>query len=110
MRYCKLNGEPCEPTDENRGIWYSSSCGYWTDQWDLLITNPIPCCPKCGCPGYQTTWKEWFDGAKNYEEDNHPWYCKFLLEIKEKCFGKGFSYNEVYQKWLSDKGPRAGNE
>jgi len=102
MRYCTLDGKQCESTDDERGVWYSVSCGYWTDQWNLLVSNPIPSCPKCGCPGYQVIWKDWFGGAKKYEETN-PGYSEFLLEVKEKCFRRGWNYSEAYQKWVEER-------
>jgi hypothetical protein len=89
--------------DPERGIFYTT-CGFWTDDWDKVSTTvvaSIPCCPKCGLVGFQTTADEWFTGAKKYEDDNHPNYVEFIIESKEICSGPSFNYERAYQDWFT---------
>lgn len=90
----------------DRGVWYAThpTCGYWTDDWSNLkqfaghVPKPgdvmrggVPCCPECGCPGFQTTWAEWMGDAERFEREgrdhgqSYPRYVKFLLAQKGKC-------------------------
>lgn len=106
------DGKPTIADDPERGVWYSAgqSCGYWTDDWTKLVkVGPgIPVCPHCKMVGMQTTFKEWIDGAKKFEESGYPWYRKWLLETKEKCFRQlsilPMSFIDRYKAWCKEKG------
>lgn len=105
-----LNDDGVEvPADySTRLVWYSASglCGYWTDDWDRISTaDGIPCCPSCACPGMKCTAEEWFNGAKGFEEANHPRYVEFVNVSKENCGkpSKAPSYLQRYKDWLNVK-------
>lgn len=55
-QYLTLDGKRTIAEDPNRGVWYSSNCYYWTDDWSKLVKmGPgIPCCPVCKSPGFQS--------------------------------------------------------
>lgn len=100
------NGEVTTADDPARGVWYpAGSCGYWTDDWSKLGNRGgIPCCPHCGCPGMQTTAKNWFDGAEKFEKDDHPHYCAFLADSKEHCAGRGASsFMQRYEEFAAER-------
>lgn len=84
-RYQSLDtGESLKADDPKRGVWYSTRCTFWTDDWTRLASNRgIPCCPYCGAVGYQITFQEWDDGAKAYEKQGHPGYVKRLNALKD---------------------------
>ncbi len=89
LGYITLEGKVTTAEDPQRGVWYSASadCRYWTDDWNKLgsIGPGIPCCPRCGCVGYQTTYKHWMDKASKYEKEDHPGYVAKMNSWKEHC-------------------------
>jgi hypothetical protein len=92
-------GQAVNSDDPQCGVWLSSSCGYWTDDWDRVRCGGIPSCPTCGCVGYQATALKWFEGAKKFESEGHPGYVTFLNEIKEVCHGRNWDYEAKYREW-----------
>lgn len=109
LRFQKENGKHTSHDDPNLAMWYGP-CGYWTDDWAKLTTfGPgIPCCPKCGSPGFQTTAKAWLSGATRFEGEGHPGYRAFVNWMKERCGGKEFDWFEAYEKSDFARGPRRG--
>lgn len=103
MKYITMDGKVTNCLDPNRSVWYSAMCGYWTDDWDNVATTSgkhnIPCCPTCKCPGYYGSFQQWDEGAMKYESDGHPGYTIFLEQHKEKCSGRGFSFEKAYTDW-----------
>lgn len=100
-------GKLVEKNDDDRIIWFSIHCSYWTDDFSklkLTFPNGIPVCPNCKSLGFQTKYKDWERSAKRYESNDHPRYWEFILSIKEKCVtkmnGKPVSVKLVYKKWL----------
>lgn len=96
-RYITTHGEPTTAQDEQRVIWYSAQCTFWTDDWSLLKTvGPgIPCCPHCMMPGMQTMFKHWDKGAKEMDT-REPGYYTFLQDVKDKCLGKGQAIGKIW--------------
>ncbi len=106
--YFKFNSHvPTTADDPERGIWYSASCGYWTDDWSKLATigPAIPCCPKCGCPGMHCTAEEWLGGAATFEVKGMSRYLECVTMHKERCFGRGWNGLEFYKRWLKAQEP-----
>lgn len=99
-------GQPVAADDPNRAIWYGPQvCGFWTDDWNVLSSGVgnIPCCPECGAPGFITTAGKWFDGAHQYESQDHPGYVRWLDLAKGHCFAPiGSTAN--YIAWRSSMG------
>lgn len=91
---------PTTADDPKRMLWYGP-CGYWTDNWHLVATQSIPCCPTCGAVGFQGTFEEWMNGAKRFQADGHPAYVNFLNAAKEKC-GSGVGFIARYEQWLKE--------
>lgn len=92
-KYITENGKEVTPESPDRVIWYGQ-CGYWTDDWDLLIkVGPgISACPKCKTPGFTTNGDQWYKGIEKYDKEE-PGYKTFCSENKEKCYRhypKGF--------------------
>lgn len=106
MKYMTLQGRECGKRDPERGVWYSTLCGYWTDDWEKLgssrsgglltikapngevakVTAPgFPVCPRCGAPGMQATYGEWIEAAEKYESEGHPGYVEGLVSGRETC-------------------------
>jgi len=78
-------------------------CSYWTDDWEKIASTEshiIPHCPMCGGVGMQMEAKDWFASAKNYQDDDHPGYVRFLETHKEVCM-KGIPWMLAYEKWQS---------
>ena len=105
MKIQHYNGSRTTAEDQTRVLWYGS-CGFWTDDWDLIKTTDgtdggIPCCPTCGCPGFIITAKQWFVGVEKFQADGHPRYREFIDSIKGKCFGRKADIVEQYQKWFA---------
>lgn len=86
-KYLTLVGRDATADDPKRLIWYSTRCFYWTDDWSKLkkYGPGIPCCPRCGTPGMQTTAEEWFRSIAAHETDGHPGYAATVVAGKEKC-------------------------
>ena len=89
MKIINQQGNPVEPGDPLRAIWYSASCGYWTDDWDLLqkVGPGIPVCPTCGGPGFITTATLWDKGVVGHDSQV-PGYKAFIESTKNTCLGK----------------------
>jgi len=98
--YTREDGKHVHSTHEMRAVWYGV-CGYWTDNWNMLrvTMGQIPCCPKCGVPGYITNWTRWLELAKQQS----PLYDEWVLSIKETCYGKQPDLHSKYQAWLSER-------
>lgn len=119
-KYMTLDGTIVGPDAINRGVWYSTrgTCGFWTDDWSALgsfgdgatATMPdgrrveiggVPCCPTCGCPGFQSEWSHWKSDADKFELE-HPHYVEFLLAMKGKCRSRDPKPWMVhYREWLA---------
>ena len=99
MKILDIQGNTVAADDPKRMLWYSASCGYWTDDWSTLckLGPGIPCCPICGCPGMQAAAGEWFDGATEYEK-GHPGYLAFLNENKETCLKRKGGMLKAWEK------------
>lgn len=85
-------------------LWYGG-CGYWTADWSKLANTQadrrgVPLCPGCGAPGFIADKSKWWDGAKQFEQDGHPGYVKFLRRNRERCLGRGGSMVREYDKWM----------
>lgn len=66
-------------------VWYSSGCAYWTADFNKLkTTRGIPCCPDCGCVGFEVEIDEWEQGAIAFDKNDEGYY-EFLQETKETC-------------------------
>ena len=104
----RLNGEATTSDDPQREMFYAAHCGYYTDDWSKLkvtgINVRIPCCPKCGCVGFQTTVFSWLSGARKYEQEGYPHYVEFINQAKEKCYGKNFNFEKEYKLWIEVEG------
>jgi len=101
-RYLDESGDPVTSEDPYRTVWYSRDCGYWTDDWDKVnVVEGIPCCPKCGCVGYQATAKQWEAGALLYQE-SHSFYYEFVQRHKEVC-NPSISLITLYRRWFKAK-------
>ena len=86
--YRTNSGEPTVETNPDRLVWYGH-CSFWTDDWSKLSSyNGMPCCPSCLSVGFQTTYREWIEGAQYYQSQNNVGYVNFLLLIKERCHGR----------------------
>jgi hypothetical protein len=91
--YLTFQGNQTKADDRHRLIWYSATCGYWTDDWEKLASNKtdrghgIPCCPTCRMVGMQVEAGNWFDGAAMYDREQ-PGYLEFLNSQKETCHGR----------------------
>lgn len=83
------DGNKVAPDDPKRELWYSVTCGFWTDDWSKVRARGmgIPCCPVCGQVGMQTNAADWGKGAKEFDE-KQPGYNAFLNANKEHCFGR----------------------
>lgn len=106
-KYVNDSGEKVTADDPNRLVFYSAAgtCGFWTDDWDQMKTHGkhgIPCCPTCGCVGMQSTAKEWFEGAAEFEKKNAR-YVEFLNFSKSSCGrpSNAPSYLKRYHEWLA---------
>lgn len=88
MKYRTESGEKTTADDPKRVLWYSSRCGYWTDDWDKLtkVGPGIPACPHCQAVGFQTTAENWDRGIDAYEAQD-PGYKERLKQ--EQCSRKG---------------------
>lgn len=86
-KYQRLSdGKATTADDPMRGIWYGI-CTYWTDDWTKVASGAIPCCPKCGSPGFQIEAGQWEAGAQQFAA-THPGYLVVLSDCKERCHGK----------------------
>lgn len=82
-KYQRLDtGEPTTSDDPKRGVWYSVTCTFWTDEWDLLkVVGPgIPCCPYCNSVGFQIDADRW--SVPDQYEAEHPGYREQLASYK----------------------------
>jgi len=76
-RFQTAEGRPTTDRDNNRMVWYSARCAYWTDDWTKTSRSGIiPVCPICGCPGLQATYEKFVGCSKNME---------YTFWLKEKC-------------------------
>ena len=99
--YLSKTGRMVPAHDPDREIWYGP-CGYWTDNWhEVAKGHIIPCCPICQAPGYQTSAKEWFAGAYDFEAKGAWGYIDFLRGHKETCFGRG-GLMGAWKKFLAE--------
>lgn len=93
-------GDLVQADDPLRLVWYSTSCSFWTDDFDLLTkagATGIPCCPKCHCVGFQTTASAWEAGVRAYSV-GQPAYAKFIADHKNVCEGYGVLTTQLWQK------------
>jgi hypothetical protein len=74
----RLNGQPADDTDGLRGVWYSSRCRYWTDDWSKLkLVGPgIPVCPHCNSVGFQAEYENFSGKDEPKERCNEYWHTK----------------------------------
>lgn len=88
IKYQTLDGDPTTADDPKRGVWYSVSCTFWTDEWDkLALSGMTPVCPHCGCVGFETT-AQGFAVSPEYEA-KHIGYEAELMTIKNtKCMNR----------------------
>lgn len=102
-RYQRItDGMPTTADDPERGIWYSVKCSYWTDDWTKTkqhVHSPIPCCPVCLSPGFQTTAGAWEKGVAETEIANHPRYGEFIAAQKEHCAPGGCDLIKRYKEF-----------
>ena len=77
-RFCRLDGKPAAEDDVMRGVWYSSRCKYWTDDWSKLkkVGPGIPVCPECQSVGFQTVYQNFQGKDKPKETCNDNWFTK----------------------------------
>lgn len=108
MSYKRMDGTPTTPDDPERFVWYGSRCTYWTDNTDSLSRNwlGIPCCPKCGGVGFQSTYGEFCDpgSLKKYEDDGHPGYAAAFLWGKERCYRSMENLMQAHRTLLPGEG------
>lgn len=87
--------------DPLRLIFFSTACGYWTDDWDKTKKRVIgsdshgelaePICPTCGTAGMQMTYAEWLRTDQLAEVDfGIPYYAILSEARKEMCFDGHF--------------------
>ena len=88
-----------------RWIWYSANCSYWTDNFDNLSATAhgsIPCCPHCGCVGYQAESDKWDEGITTFNTDD-PGYQNFIMGLKKVCRGNGVSVSALWKDYKKHK-------
>jgi len=102
-RFIDAYGASTTEDDPNRFVWYSVNCTFWSDNISTLKTfSPgIPCCPKCGSPGYQTDAKQWEKGIEKYDTEVRSGYKVFIYSIKERCLG--VSVKEAFLQYCAMK-------
>lgn len=118
-KYVTLDGTPTTVHDHDRGIWCGAgNCTYWTDDWTKVSKklSGIPCCPKCGSVGLQTTARVWFGGAARFQSEGNPGYVNFIKLSAEQCM-KPLGFMEWYREWLYEnptgrvnRNPRSGGD
>ncbi len=83
-------------------MWYGW-CSYFTYDWKKLKSfgGGIPCCPICGCGGFQAEVVEWEKGAKELD-GKEPGYVEFLEANKETCFGKGVTMMHKWKQYQTE--------
>ena len=98
MKTIDMSGKSVPADSINRSVWWGS-CGYWTDDWDkLLSSDSIPVCPECGCPGYYGTADEFLGkGLDAYDHEN-PGYKDFLFKSKEMCMKSSGGIFEAFER------------
>ncbi len=85
--YFNAEFNPTTADDPKRLIWYGP-CRYWTDDWSKVALrgeSGIPCCPKCGAPGFQTDAADWDQAVRTHEADRHPGYAAAIAAGREVC-------------------------
>lgn len=116
--YRRLDGKSTDVDDLDRGIWYGAgNCTYWTDDWTKVSKklSGIPCCPKCGSVGLQTTARDWFGGVARFQRDGNPGYVNFIKQSAEQCM-KPLGFMEWFRQWLiehpngRETNPRSGGD
>lgn len=100
VKHLNIEGERVCFDEPERLIWYGN-CGFWTDDWDKVSKNEIPCCPHCGVVGFQMTWTKWKKEIKEFNKNN-PQYLEFMLFHQEQCL-PGNTTIEKYKKWVLTK-------
>ena len=73
-----------------------------------VLQPHIPHCPNCKAVGFQTTRKEWFEQAQEFEDGvsppakgkRHPGYVEMLKWGEKKCFP---SYAALERAWVASK-------
>ena len=102
-KYQTENGTPTDSHDPARMIWYGP-CGYWTDDWTKLASSDglIPLCPRCGAPGFQTTYGDWIMQARAFESKGNADYVRYLKCVNGKICPKehGTDAMDSYRTWL----------
>tara|TARA_R100001143_G_C3357381_1_gene133296 strand:- start:1961 stop:2290 length:330 start_codon:yes stop_codon:yes gene_type:complete len=93
-------GHATTADDPLRAVWFSSGCTFWTDDFSLLeIVNGIPCCPKCGAPGFMCDAKNWALSAAEFADDGHEGYEELLDEFKATCGGPNSNLMKEYKEF-----------
>lgn len=94
-----------------KGLMWYGWCSYFTYDWKKLKSfgacpapgaGGIPCCPVCGCGGFQAEIAEWEKGAKEMDA-MEPGYLSFLEANKENCFGKGITMMHAWKKYQTEQ-------
>ena len=86
-------------------VWYSNDCSYWTDNFNNLghtDIHAIPCCPHCGCVGYQIELDEWNKSLATHNEGS-PGYQEFITQLKETCKGSSVSITALWDDYKKHK-------
>lgn len=119
FRWLTKDGRGTTETDPNRQMWYATSgkCGYWTDDWQKLnVESTVPRCPRCGCPGMQSSMKNWLAASLDYQigkgnpglrADENPGYVEFTQLNKEQCWSNsitGGTWIGRYKHWAKKQG------
>lgn len=100
-----LSGEATNQLDPKRRIWYSTGCGYWTDDWSKLCieAHTPPACPHCGCFGFSTPMDLWSQVPPEFLKC-YPRYDEWLLKSKEKCNkALGANFMDHYFDWMKNE-------
>lgn len=108
--FCDTFGQLTTTSDDNRVIWFSTRCTFWTDNWTKLsktFPHGIPICPNCKAQGMQCKFKDWQRSVQRCEINGKPLYTQFILYTKEKCItqvnGKPIGAKTVYQVWFQQQ-------
>lgn len=71
---------------ENTRVVYGVRCLWWDSIDKASSKTPIPTCPHCGSPLFETESEaDFLKGSAEYDK-KHSGYLEFLKWLKGKCF------------------------
>lgn len=91
-------------------LWYGM-CTYFTEDWSTLSRTPsiegrpgIPCCPRCGCVGFQAPASGYWAAVMKHDE-THPGYLQIVRDNTEYCNAGGLPDFETL--WIQKYHPES---